>query len=321
MANRVSGPLTKRPASRIPKQPAGRNSPRSRRLPAAARSTVCDASPRQKLDVSVQYRRFDQRLGPIPKVDGATSFAAPDRQRNLAPAVPRLIRRSCAELLSEQLDGGRRGLTSGLLERSIRQRPATCPSHCPARSAGHLTERRYLGPVHVDDHVVCDIVHNSQLPILASAGRGSAPAGSYPRPNGSVARFSRLSPPTRPVRSAVRSTSSRRARPRCWMPMFARRSTAQQVISALADVVDRLTGGASCRSQDTPHPVWQDERRLKCGPCCLIQECSRAGQALPQQNAPVAALLCQSSPIRNRRLPPRFHPRNLPLHAAVDALT
>jgi hypothetical protein len=42
----------------------------------------------RKLDVGVQDPRLDQRLGPILKVDGAASVAAPDRQRNLTPDHP-----------------------------------------------------------------------------------------------------------------------------------------------------------------------------------------------------------------------------------------
>ena len=40
------------------------------------------------------------------------------------------------------------------------------------------------------------------------------------------------------------------------------------------------------------------ERQPACPPYCLIQQCSRTGQALPHQDAPVATSLCQSAPSR-----------------------
>ena len=48
-------------------------------------------------------------------------------------------------------------------------------------------------------------------------------------------------------------------------------------------------------------------------PYCLIQECSRTGRALPHQNAPGAAMLCQAASGRNARL------RRLVIHGSGAA--
>ena len=48
-------------------------------------------SPRERLDVGMQYRRLDQHLGPILKMDGTAGVAAPDRQQNLTLDHPALV--------------------------------------------------------------------------------------------------------------------------------------------------------------------------------------------------------------------------------------
>ena len=54
-------------------------------------------------------------------------------------------------------------------------------------------------------------------------------------------------------------------------------------------------------------------RQFGCPVYCLIPECSRTGRALPHQNAPGAAMLCQAASGRNARL------RRLVIHGSGAA--